>query len=580
MKLIEAQQNADQVLYAERSAPTISYLSPTTFANQIAFKLSPLGQKGQHPRPVSENPGYFRLQSRNYDLLDSFFEGLNPVERQSFLDHIQQRLVDPTSFTDVGKEILGKGQTSRTNSNLPLIAEFLVRNGGTSSFLRALKRIPLRPGLTRLLLHLEEMIALDYTLFSNEDYDELWHIMVDINSRFKELSKEDFATAWNGVRTSDVTESNYRFHVCKEGPTLCDSIAAQSKQSQYLRLVAATQPKPIARLEDRQSPMPVYSNMPTKQQDSVEPSLDGGARDTLQTETMDRPLSLELSIDLESEAMTEIINCLPQLAVPHFVELCNVRINSESRNYQQKLSQSQAQAAANGSIRSGAQELREWQLKEDQSNALATGLAQDFLDTCKLYDIPLTQTLCDCLLKAVEEMLHAHFRNALNAHAQGVPSAPKIPLSVRSRMSVPRFPVLSSVRVMIEKARVEDERSRNAMTKEKSTGNTYHQNIYQSGGILNASQTGNVNVQHLNSEQLIALQPDLASVRAALRGHGSLEADESIGLLAGAEKAAKEGDEGKMIGLLKQVPAKAWDIGKPVISAMLLGYLKTHGIIP
>jgi hypothetical protein len=35
-----------------------------------------------------------------------------------------------------------------------------------------------------------------------------------------------------------------------------------------------------------------------------------------------------------------------------------------------------------------------------------------------------------------------------------------------------------------------------------------------------------------------------------------------------------------MLGILRQIPAKAWDIGKSVISGALLAYLKAHGIIP
>ncbi len=468
MRLIEAQQNADQVLYAERSAPTVNYTSPTPFLNQVAFNLSALGQRGKHPRPVAENPGFFRLQSRNYELLESFFEEIEPLERQLFLDHLQRRLLDPTCFTDVGKEVLGKGQTNRTNSNLPLIAEFLVRHDGTSNFLRALERVPLRPGLTRLLLHLEEMIALDYRIFSNEDYDELWHIMVKINSGLKELANRGYATAWDGLRTSDVTESNYQFHVCKEGAILCDSIAAQSKQAKYLRLVATTPLKSTKRSKDREPPMYPASEVVTKEIDSLEQSLDGLSYDNLPSHVGSSLEPVEQEAGIESETMSEIKDCLPQRAVPHFVALSSMRIDSEARSYQQKLAESRAQAAAHGRAKSGGQELREWELKQNQSNAIATGLVEDFIATCKLYEIPITSSLCGRLLQAVQDMLHAHYRNALNAHAHGVPSAPKIPLSVRTQMSVPRFPILNSIRVMVEKARVEDEKSRLAMTKEKN----------------------------------------------------------------------------------------------------------------
>ena len=69
MTLIEAQQNAGHILDAERTAPTTNYMSPTPFVNQAAIAASAIGQRGWHPRLVSENPGYYFLQSRNYDLL-------------------------------------------------------------------------------------------------------------------------------------------------------------------------------------------------------------------------------------------------------------------------------------------------------------------------------------------------------------------------------------------------------------------------------------------------------------------------------------------------------------------------------
>ena len=338
MKLIEGQQNADEVLYAERSAPTINYLSPTPFINQVAFAASPLGQRGQHPRPVSDNPGFYFLQSRNYDLLEAFFEEIQPDERPLFLDHLRRRILDPTSFVVVGEEMLGKGQTSRTNSNLPLVAEFLVRHGENRGFLTALAKAPLRPALTRLLLHLEEMIALDYRLFSDEDYDELWHSMVRINSSLKELRQ--------AMRISDVTESNYRFHVCKEGPILCDSIAAQSKQAKYLRLVAATPLKSNEGSQDRTPPMNPGSKVVAKEIDSPEPKGDSLSHDNLPSQVEFSLESLKQEMGIESETVTEIKDCLPQNAVAHFITLRNIKDESETQKYQQRLADSRRNAAA------------------------------------------------------------------------------------------------------------------------------------------------------------------------------------------------------------------------------------------
>lgn len=278
--------------------------------------------------------------------------------------------------------------------------------------------------------------------------------------------------------------------------------------------------------------------------------------------------------------MIEIKDCLPQHAMSHFVSLRNIRLEVETKTYQLKLIESRQNAAAHGVLKSGFQQAAEWQLKEKMFEELALGYVEDVLETCKLYDITVTHPFCERLLQAVNDLLVAQYKNALQAHAQGI-SDVRIPLSVRSRMgNLPRFPgVLNRVRVILEKARVEDEKARRAMMR-NSAGNTYSQTINQYGGVMNASQTGNVYVQQLTAEQLNTLRPELAAVRAALKAQGSLDADENVGVLAKAEKAAGEGDEDKMLGILKQIPAKVWDIGKGVLSGTLLAYLKAHGIIP
>jgi hypothetical protein len=252
MTLIEAQQNASQILDAERTAPTTTYKSPAPFVNQAAIAVSALGQRGWHPRPVSETPGYYFLQSRNYELLKSFFEDVAQSERPLFLAQLRQRISDPNPFKVVGQDVLGAGKTDRTNSELPLVAEFLVRQGDAGGLLRALQDVPLRPALTRLLLHVEEMIALDYRLFSDEEYDELGRLVSNTKGKLEELKRQH--------RLSDTRESNYRHHVCAEGATLCNSIAEQCRKAKYLRLATRIGIRTSGRLEGIDSLEPNQDN--------------------------------------------------------------------------------------------------------------------------------------------------------------------------------------------------------------------------------------------------------------------------------------------------------------------------------
>lgn len=244
MLLFDALANARKVLDAERQNPTVNYMSATPFANELAMMVSPLNPN-LHPKPISENPGGLKLQSRNYDLLKSFFEDIQADDRAAFFGQLCERVTAPNSFRVEGNEISGAGTTGRTHSELPLIAEFLVRLGNARAFIESLSEAPLRPGLTRLLVHIELMIAVDYPLFSDEEYDELEVLTKSTRIRLQELR--------NQPRISNTIESNYRYHVCGEGTKLCDSISQECKQAKYLRLAMATKLRSIGRLEGMES---------------------------------------------------------------------------------------------------------------------------------------------------------------------------------------------------------------------------------------------------------------------------------------------------------------------------------------
>jgi hypothetical protein len=286
--------------------------------------------------------------------------------------------------------------------------------------------------------------------------------------------------------------------------------------------------------------------------------------------------------------MKEIKECLSREdAKRHFIDLWNIRLESERKKLHERLAELSAQLASQGIRRSGAQELRAWQFKEEMFDALAMGYAQDAIATCKLYSIRLTYALCECLLAAVGDLLVAQYKSVLQAQGHGIADV-KIPLHVRAEragsLTGNRFPIIKHIRVMVENARIADEKVRLAMTAQREkSGDTYNynQSIVQHGGVMNASQTGNVSAQQLTVGELGTLKPVLAEVRSALRKRDdSVDADEHIGLLASAEKAASENNESKMLGFLKQIPEKTWDVSKAVLSEALLAYLKARGIIP
>jgi hypothetical protein len=278
--------------------------------------------------------------------------------------------------------------------------------------------------------------------------------------------------------------------------------------------------------------------------------------------------------------MTEIKDCLPESVWKHFIDLRNIRHAAETDRYRERLVKLRTQIGARNQGRSGLQEMEEWKYKEELWDSLAKGYVQDAFETCRLYDIQLTRPLCDCLVKAAGDLLEIQYRQALQVQGQGLADV-KIPISVRQQGSDLRSrKIMPQIRVMIEAARVEDVKKRAAMAKEKErNGATYNQTITQHDGVMNASQTGNVSAQQLTVGQLDDLRPALAQMRAFFKKQeDSVDADEYVGLLASAEKAAGEKDESKMLGYLKQIPGKAWDIGKVVLPQVLLHYLKSHGM--
>jgi hypothetical protein len=71
-------------------------------------------------------------------------------------------------------------------SELPLIAEFCVRNGATNAFFGALDRIATSPACIVLLMHLADMIRLNFTIFSDSEYDQRSASLPTASSRIAE----------------------------------------------------------------------------------------------------------------------------------------------------------------------------------------------------------------------------------------------------------------------------------------------------------------------------------------------------------------------------------------------------------
>ncbi len=174
MDLRDAIQKAGQILDQERVSPTVTYESASTDAtlSALSVMVGPLTEHGKHFRAVQEHPEKSQFKSVNFDLLSALLDHVPAQDRQEWLASLRSRLFDARSYRYRG-EVLGAGKWQRCSSELPLVAEFLVRRGDRQLFIPALGGAAASPGLTLLLIQIEEMIALNFTLFADEDYAQL-----------------------------------------------------------------------------------------------------------------------------------------------------------------------------------------------------------------------------------------------------------------------------------------------------------------------------------------------------------------------------------------------------------------------
>jgi hypothetical protein len=122
--------------------------------------------------------------------------------------------------------VLTAGFSTQCSSELPLLAEFLVRRGDKQLFIRAVGEASPSPGLTLLLMQLEEMITLNFTLFTDEEYAQLPTAIASVRQIMADLEKRP--------KLSSTLESNTVFHISKEIPELCDSISEVCRKARYL----------------------------------------------------------------------------------------------------------------------------------------------------------------------------------------------------------------------------------------------------------------------------------------------------------------------------------------------------------
>ena len=202
---------------------------PSTVSRTAATPAHPVSlmyQRGRQSRGVREDPEQFQFKSTNFDLLCALLDQLSEQDRPALCASLSSRVLNARSYHPKPGPVLNAGSWRQCSSELPLLPEFLVRRGEKRLFIRALAQASPSPGLTLLLLQLEEMITLNFTLFSDEEYAQLPNAIASVTQIIADLEKRP--------RPTSTIESNTIHHVRREVPELCDSVNEKCRKARYL----------------------------------------------------------------------------------------------------------------------------------------------------------------------------------------------------------------------------------------------------------------------------------------------------------------------------------------------------------
>jgi hypothetical protein len=185
MDLAEALEKAQRILLEEQTRPTRHYRyvrdeagghDAFAMASVALFEASAasvlLAERGKRPREVYENPKLYRFESVNFDLLIRVFNQVTEADRPLFIGGLLKSVEKPFPAQYAPRPIFPS--VSSQSSMLPLTAEFCIRTGYLKELLDATKK-PQFPtaSLAMMVMELEEMVALNFNLFSDGQLESM-----------------------------------------------------------------------------------------------------------------------------------------------------------------------------------------------------------------------------------------------------------------------------------------------------------------------------------------------------------------------------------------------------------------------
>jgi len=261
MNLSEALEKARRILFEEQSSPTLTYTYvsdtwPKNVSNQqasggiILAGMLLLGMERQNrPRNVFENPKLYKFSSVNFDLLIRILNQVVQSDRSAFIAGLLQHVENPLPsqrarnsgghFPTFGYEV----------SALPLLTEFCVRTGHLKELQEATKKPQLpTPSLVMMVMEIEEMIALNFNLFSDAELEGMPSQLF----RLREIARLQTYSATQSRGGPLKTNPHYKQGYSSGGNAIVEAINGiieQCRKARYFYLKGVLQELPNLEIE-------------------------------------------------------------------------------------------------------------------------------------------------------------------------------------------------------------------------------------------------------------------------------------------------------------------------------------------
>ncbi len=249
MNIDEALEKARRILEEEQVHPTLGYRSASSSGiTQQAAQRSLDFVRKHRPREVSEDPKLYVFESTNFNLLLKIFSQVAEEDRAKFvsvlLDHVRQPIQTvPQRYNPTFPSYSNKV------SALALLAEFWIRTGYLKELLAATAK-PKMPAasLVIMLLEIEEMIALNFNLFSDSELATMPSNLAPL----REIAERQTYSARGPMHGPMKENPHYRqgFEaVGTETVTVIDGITEACRKARYWYLKGALQELPNLEIE-------------------------------------------------------------------------------------------------------------------------------------------------------------------------------------------------------------------------------------------------------------------------------------------------------------------------------------------